>query len=289
MLPGLPEEAVLRRPHVPERRPGVGRRTRAPRPCGSARPRAAHGRAACSSSAAAASNRPAASSSRGLACLLVHDAPFERTPARSLRPLSRAVASARRPSGAGTRPASGRPSAGRAARRRRARPRRRAALATRPTRSTSADGPTQSTTAPPSRTSGRHHSAAVGGWARAFATATPNVSARLLLRATPDHVEVRQLRRPALEERALAALRLEQRHLPHGQRGGEGDPRACRRPSRRRRPGRSRRRRAGHRGARRRAGRAEPRRDRRATSGPASRRPLRATARARAARRMVAR
>src|SRR5882762_557698 len=46
-------------------------------------------------------------------------------------------------------------------------------LATAATRSASAEGPTHSTTAPPSRTSGRHHSAAVGGWASAFATATP--------------------------------------------------------------------------------------------------------------------
>src|ERR671924_1680399 len=48
--------------------------------------------------------------------------------------------------------------------------------ATRARTSTSALGPTQSTAAPPGRTSGRHHSAATGGSARALATATPQRS-----------------------------------------------------------------------------------------------------------------
>ena len=46
--------------------------------------------------------------------------------------------------------------------------------ATRATASASADGPTQRIAAPPSATSGRHHSAATGGCASAFATATCN-------------------------------------------------------------------------------------------------------------------
>ena len=43
-------------------------------------------------------------------------------------------------------------------------------------RAGSADGPVQSTTIPPVRTRGRHHSIATGGSASALATATPNVS-----------------------------------------------------------------------------------------------------------------
>ena len=56
-----------------------------------------------------------------------------------------------------------------------ARPRARRRSAPRPPRPVRArpTGPTQSTTAPPARTSGRHHSTAVGGCASAFATATP--------------------------------------------------------------------------------------------------------------------
>src|SRR5205807_2175828 len=48
--------------------------------------------------------------------------------------------------------------------------------ATRETAPASAVGPTYSTAAPPGATRGRHHSAAVTGGARAFATATPYVS-----------------------------------------------------------------------------------------------------------------
>ena len=93
----------------------------------------------------------------------------------------------------------------------RARPR--DASATAATAARSAVGPTQSTTAPPSRTSGRHHSAAVGGCASAFATATPNVSSGCSSARPQTTRRFGQLRGPALEELALAALGLEQRHL----------------------------------------------------------------------------
>ncbi len=49
----------------------------------------------------------------------------------------------------------------------------------------------------------------------------------LLLRPAPDDLEVRQLARPALEEVALAALRLEQRDRPAGERRGERDARGA--------------------------------------------------------------
>ena len=48
--------------------------------------------------------------------------------------------------------------------------------ATRATAPRSADGPSQSTAAPPRRTSGKSHSVATGGGASAFATATPKRS-----------------------------------------------------------------------------------------------------------------
>ena len=93
----------------------------------------------------------------------------------------------------------------------------------RSTRSRSADGPTQSTTAPPSRTSGRHHSAAVGGWCERLRDRDSVRLERLLLGPAPDDLEVRQLGRPALEELALSPLCLEQRDGPLGERRGERD------------------------------------------------------------------
>ena len=50
------------------------------------------------------------------------------------------------------------------------------------------------------------------------------LSSRLLLGTAPHDPQVRQLRRPPLEEVALASLRLEQRHVPARQRRCERDP-----------------------------------------------------------------
>ena len=94
-------------------------------------------------------------------------------PTRSRRAVRRGGASSRRPCGAGSRAASvlscgsgsapqGDGSSSPAIR-----------AATAATCSRLAAGPTQRTAAPPGRTRGRHHSAAVGGCARAFARATP--------------------------------------------------------------------------------------------------------------------
>ena len=72
-------------------------------------------------------------------------------------------------------------------------------------------------------TSGRHHSAATGGCASAFASATPEALDRLLLGAAPDDRRVR--RRPLAEEVTLPALGIEQRHLAFRQRCRERNPR----------------------------------------------------------------
>ena len=84
-------------------------------------------------------------------------------------------------------------------------------------------GPTQSTTAPPGRTSGRHHSAATGGGASAFASAQPGPVDLLLLGAAPHDARVRRC--VLAQEVALARLRLEQHELPLRQRERERDPR----------------------------------------------------------------
>ena len=89
----------------------------------------------------------------------------------------------------------------------------------------------------PRRTSGRHHSTATGGCGERLCHRDAERLERLLLGSAPDDAEVRQLARPALEEVALAALGLEQRHAH----GPEAPPRAgspaCRRQSPRRPPG----------------------------------------------------
>ena len=59
-------------------------------------------------------------------------------------------------------------------------------------------GPTQRTTAPPSATSGRHHSAATGGRRERLRHRDAVPVGRLLLGAAPDDAQVRQLARPAL-------------------------------------------------------------------------------------------
>ena len=67
----------------------------------------------------------------------------------------------------------------------------------------SADGPTRGSPRHPRRTSGRHHSAATGGCASAFATATRNRQC-LLLGAAPDDAQVRH---SVFQRRRKSALR----------------------------------------------------------------------------------
>ena len=105
--------------------------------------------------------------------------------------------------------------------------------ATRATASRSALGPSQRTAAPPGRTSGRHHSTAVGRLRERLRERDAVRVDRLLLRAAPDDARVR--RRPPLEEVALPPLRLEQRHLALRAARPRAGSRASRRPSRRRR------------------------------------------------------
>ena len=96
------------------------------------------------------------------------------------------------------------------------------------TGSRSAVSPSQRTTAPPGSTSGRQSSAATGGLASAFASATRKRLDWLRLGSAPDDLDVRQLGREALEQLALAPLRLEQDESPVRERHGQRD---ARRPS----------------------------------------------------------
>ena len=119
----------------------------------------------------------------------------------------------------------------------RARARPRSAPRRPPRGSRPAASPTQRTTRPPSRTSGRHHSAAVGGCASAFATATPNrsgscSSARPHVTARFGISTAQPSRKRHLRRSASSSVTSRPAARP---RAGS---RACRLPSRRRRPGR---------------------------------------------------
>ena len=141
----------------------------------------------------------------------------------------------RRRRGAETRPASARPCAARRSRPVRPRASRRAGRRPGATCAASADGPTQRIAAPPSRTSGRHHSAAVGGWASAFATATP--PSRLAAPLRDPRPPARSAGRTVSGSRTFAARRRAGRPRDPGGRARAGSP-AHRRRSRRRRAGR---------------------------------------------------
>ena len=100
--------------------------------------------------------------------------------------------------------------------------RRRAARETRASWSRSAVSPSQRIAAPPTRTSGRHHSAATGGCASAFAVATSQASSGCSSARPQTTLHVR--RRPAAQEVALAPLGVEQRHLALGSAAASGIP-----------------------------------------------------------------
>ncbi len=139
----------------------------------------------------------------------------------------------------------------------------------------SAEGPTQSTTAPPSRTSGRHHSAAVGGWASAFATATPaqSVSCSSARPQTTRAFAGANVSRNSHLRRSASSSTTSR----SGERVRERDARARRRRCRRPRSRPSKRAtRSAPRGSRR-AARGVLRRDREAPSAPELRRPPRAS------------